>query len=674
MKKIYLAMAVLAAAALNSCQQEKSITDITVGENEIAFVLQSVSTRSEEESTGRAEKGITIPIKNLESGETLFLEETIEELNPAPATKGAPAYTINVGKLYSTMGVHAGGKFGDVVFERMDDGMYDHKGTPNDPSDPSAPTGAGSDEMGDGWRYWHNYGSASPWPDKETPVDFYMHMPATMSGVEFDEDEPYKDKVTKFELTSPKEGAAQQDILFAQTTINKKTHDGYLPNGAPVMMYHALTGIKFRNGHPNDNETKTIITRVELIGLKGYGKCTFNGTNNTFDWPSSDLDSPSTATDPFYQEFSNPTYKKEDGKNNSDGTVGTNDWNKDLANTSWTSAAADRNLNDKDGSLTFWFIPQEITNEVKLKVYFTVKTPDSVDGFLTEACHTINLGEKLNERYQSVEGNSGKNLKWEAGQLRTYTLAPYDVDVDIKDSMTSTVKSGLHVANTGNVDEYVRMLVIGNWYGWTSQDSKDKGDEPSILVGYKYKDAADAASHEGNINDMVDPWFREGQDTNGDGKTDRDIYGTFDSTFPLAKLGNRDGKRDDWADASGGFYYTMPIGPGESLSNATAGTADLFKNYTLDPQKIPTIYLSTSATTREPAVGVHLRMEIVVQAIAVPKDENGEDVWWLQAWYDATKIPKLAPDYVNSEGKKPNEKFVTLYTNGEYAPENSQSN
>lgn len=54
-------------------------------------------------------------------------------------------------------------------------------------------------------------------------------------------------------------------------------------------------------------------------------------------------------------------------------------------------------------------------------------------------------------------------------------------------------------------------------------------------------------------------------------------------------------------------------------------------------------------------------MEIVIQAIAVPQDEEGNDVWWLQAWYDATGIDKLNPEASR------NAKYKTLYTNGEYA-------
>ena len=79
MKKIYIAMLALGAILLSSCVQEKNFKDITVGENEIAFVMQGVSTRSAVEGTSYAVKGITIPMGVIE-GESLYLEETIEEL------------------------------------------------------------------------------------------------------------------------------------------------------------------------------------------------------------------------------------------------------------------------------------------------------------------------------------------------------------------------------------------------------------------------------------------------------------------------------------------------------------------------------------------------------------------------------------------------------------------
>lgn len=638
MKKIYIVLAVLGTALISSCVQEKSFSDITVGENEIAFVMQNASTRSAEGSALQSVKGITIPMGKNDLGEALFLEETIEEMNPAPITRGAPAYTAYVGELYPSMGVYAAGNFGDASFAVMDETIYENGG----------------------WRYHHNY-NGNPWPDKTTPVDFYLRMPAAGTGVVMT---GYANKAASFKLTSPLNGASQQDILFGQTTINKEFHDSKLPAGAPVMMYHALTGVKFRNGHPNDNQTKTIITRVEIIGLKGYGEGTANA-DGTFTWPADKLGTPSTEQAPFFLTFDNPTYVKDNGASNPDGTVspaaegeeaGTYNWNSNLGS-SWTSAGADHNLNKSDGSLTFWFIPQEISNDVVLKVYFTVKTPDSVNGFASEACHTINLGQMLNEKYQAA-GKTG-NLKWEAGQLRTYSLKPYDVDVEIEDSISETVKSNLHIANTGNVDEYVRMLIMGNWYGWKPGQDQTT-EEPSILVGYKYAGTEEGLT-DAQKREMVLPWYREGYDLDNNPDTPNvDPYGYFDDSFLLANLGEaRDGKAYDWADASGGFYYTMPIGPGEQVSHLDAATKNLFESYTVT--NVPTIYIATEGTHREPAVGVHLVMEIVVQAIAVPKNEDGTDTWWLQAWYDATGIEKLDPNAAR------NATYKAYYTAGEYS-------
>lgn len=610
MKKIYVAMAVLGTVLLSSCVQEKNFKNIKVGENELAFVMEGVATRSAEAAP--AVKGITIPMRNV-LGDGVFLEETIEELNPGVATKGAPAYTVTLPDIYPSMGVYADGNFGDTVFN-----MYD--------------------QYGDGWRYNHNY-NGSPWPEDKTEyVDFYLRMPATGGGVTYSKN--------TFELTSPENGLDQKDLLFGMVSMSKELHDSHLPAGMPVTMKHALTGIRFSNGHENGTQTKTIITKVELIGLNSYGKGTV-GEDGVVTWAN--VGTPSTEDAPFYLEFDNPDYDPDlaDPSENTDGTV--TEWDEKLAGTTWNDGSDTHYLNHANGELTFWFIPQAVPEDLILNIEFFIKTPDTPNG--TKVPHTIELGALLHKTYQDA-GKSG-SPEWKAGELRTYKLKPYDVDVEIEDKITSTQKNNLHIANTGNVDEYVRLLIMGNWYGWkpgtTAADTV--GVAPSILVGYKYKDAAAAAADGGGVNDMVPAWFRSGD--NGE-----DPYGTFDSSFLLASLGDRDGKRNDWADASGGFYYTMPIGPGKGAgvgADAASATKDLFKSYTVT--NVPTIYLPVG-NTREPAEFVHLVMEIVVQAIAVPADEDG---WWLKAWYEATGVEKLNPDLPR------NEKYKTFYTNGEYS-------
>ncbi len=574
MKKIYIAMAVIAAAMLSSCEKEKDFNELTpLGENAIAFTINNTGTRSMEAISETAvQTGVSIEAGRASNGDAYFLEETIEELNPTLATRGTPAYTVNLGTLYSTMGVYADG-FGDNAFVLTDNAMH---ANPN---------------SGDGWRYHHNY-DGSPWPASETEVvDFYLNMPSSPAGVSITD---RSNKQITFDYSSPLTGKAQQDILFAQTSISKKQHDGYLPKGAPVMMYHALTGVKFRTGHENNNPTKTIITKVVIKGLKSKGTATFTGSD--FEWKNLD-----NATN-FSQEFKNQAWSAEAGV---DGTVTYTPSDGKFGDT-WYAAAADKNLNDEDGSLTFWFIPQEIDENVTMEVTFRVKTKDTQDG--EEITHPINFGEKLNE------GRS-ENLVWKPGQLRTYTLKPFDVAVKIVDNMEGLKKSDLHVTNTGNVDEYVRMMVIGNWYGWETEEDMNSGKEPDIMVGYT-TDGSDGS------NVMVKPWFREDE-----------VYGQyFDDSF---KGGHPADGREDWVRGTGSyFYFTEKIGAGTTLDSQTQA---LFQYYELPENKIPTIYIPVATSNvRVPAWGVHLKMEIVVQAIGTTAPDGTEYNTCWAAWTAAT--------------------------------------
>ena len=586
MKKIYFVIAALAAVTLSSCEKEKDFNGATpIGKDDIAFTLQSAATRSTE-TAAAVRTGMTIKLNS-----EVCLEETIEEMDYAsPATRGVPAYTFNVGKIYKTMGVYADqGKFGgDAVFERMDTAM-----------------------VSNGWRYYHNYGSTDPWPDEKTPVDFYFTMPAQATGVSSPD---YSDGQISFTFDSPTNGASQQDILFSHTAVNKETHDKALPNGVPVTMYHALTGVKFRNGHSNDGSTKTIIKSVKFKGLWSHGICTVTpdgeGTSKTkVEWEGLD-----NAAD-FTMTFSNPTYVPADGADNPDGTVSYGS-DSQYAGTSWTAAAADHNLNDEDGSLTFWFIPQQIDESVTLEITFLVKTPDTPDG--TEIPHIIEFGKLVTQTTtdEETEETTKKFTEWKAGQLRTYTLKPFDVDVEIFDEMTNLTKDSLHVTNTGNVDEYVRIMVIGNWYGWKTAEDKANGVEPSIMVGYQYV-SAEAAAADGKTDDpMVEPWYRENP-----------VYAAgFDETFP----GGRPLASSHWKRGTGSyFYYDQIIGAGKQLS----GTDALFQHYELEENMIPTIYIPVSnSTTRQEAVGVHLVMEIVVQAIPATKPDGSEFASCWEAW------------------------------------------
>ena len=576
MKTKHIAIAVAAATAFVSCKMEQSFEELTpLKEGSIAFVIKNTATKSDVASTASS-TGITIPVGDDNFGNSYFFEETVEELNPTPSTKGSPIYTSNVGTLYTELSVYATGTVnGEAILKVIDEYQHDKNNA----------------SLGNGWRFTHSYPGNNPWPDDATPVDFYLNIPASPDGLS---NLKRENKQFEFSYSSPFTGAEQEDIIFGHTSLTKTQHDGYLPNGAPVTMYHALSGVKFRVGNDNVGETKTIITKVELFNLYDGGKCVINPASGEVSWPAENL---TMTLGSFSQEFDNPTYNPdlEDRTQNPDGTVST--WNDDLNGTSWTAAASDHNLNDKDGSLTFWFIPQAINTDVQLKVTFVVKTKNTPNG--EKITHTINFGEQLAE----------KRVEWKAGQLRTYTLEPKDVNVDIFDGMEDYTKSNLEVTNTGNVDEYVRIMLMGNWYGWLP-DQNPATDEPSIIVGYKTADM--------NDEEMVDNWFfRSVPFGNG-----------FDDTFKMGVPANG----NKWIRGTGSYYYYPDIiGAGDKLSTSSA----LFRSYTLDPAWVPEIWIPVGGV-RKKAKGVHLVFECAVQAIGTKKPDGTPYASCWEAWSAAT--------------------------------------
>lgn len=651
MKKIYHVFALLAALSIVSCVENEEFGggEVNLSENGIAFRFNSVQTKSADLSTPiEAKTGVMLPLGKDNTGADLFLTETLTDLNAlSPMTKGSPVYNENVLSLegYGSIGAttyikgqSAEHTAGNATFESIDEAGVN------------------------GWLYAYDYPD-SPWPkDITQDLYFFLQLPAGDVGAS---DFVYgsSDGTIQFNYESPTTAAEQKDILFTSRTLNKKQYlEDYQSKGlgAPVYFDHVLTGVKFRSGSNNDNQTKTIITGVKFENLYSTGTCVVN-PEATGDTPKVTWSDRGNKTDFTEDGFTNPDYVKADGKNNSDGTVDYNEGEGDYTfGESWYAAGSTgrpfntKNVNLEDGSLTFWFIPQAIPADAKLTITFVIKTPDTVEGVPFE--HEIDFGTLQ------------AGVEWKAGQLRTYTLDPKEVDVTITDQMSEDgmTKNNLHISNTGNVDEFVRMLVIGNWYD---------GDG-NIVVGYQYpsKAAAVAAGHP--EDPMVLPWYREGypyfngvyyiskdeaEAAGWDEETDGydDPYGYFDETFELGSLGTRDGKRDDWADASGGYYYTMPIGPGAGVGeHVQSATKDLFESYTVE--SVPTIYVSTVGDQRVEAEGVHLIMEIVVQAIAVPADE---DTWWLKAWYEATNIAKLDPDADR------NAAYKALYIAGEYVKE-----
>ena len=182
------------------------------------------------------------------------------------------------------------------------------------------------------------------------------------------------------------------------------------------------------------------------------------------------------------------------------------------------------------------------------------------------------------------------NKEWKAGQLRTFTLKPDTVDIDIRDKVSGFEKTDVVIRNTGNVDAFIRAMIVANWWGTA-------GTETGIAMGYT------SEAHTA----FVTPWERT--------SLTGDNYGGVFTSLPGT----------DWVLGKDGyFYYKKAVKPGDPT-----GTP-LFVKYSLDTQAHPVPEIWYLDGSLKQYTGVNLRMEIPVQAI-----EAKADVSWDAAWQAA---------------------------------------
>ena len=606
MKKIHIVMAVLATAALASCQQEKSFEDKKIGEKDLVFSLQgSASTRSAEDAVA-IRKGVIIEAEKDENGNGLIMEETIETLNDiyAPATKGTPAYTENVGKLYENLGVVIKNGSSELLnttgFYAMDDEM-----------------------VGGGWRY---QGEFAGWPDADTPLDFYLWMPVSNNGIQVTDDtsptygtttvDNKKVHTITFSYITPKaptgsdsDAKAQQDLIFAARNITKAEAQGeYRVNGVPVLFKHALTGVKFAIAN-YDASKQITIKEVTLNNIKSQGTCTITPDldieNNHRDYPTPT----ESVTDPYTSaeavNWGTPTTPASfsSGSFGAPVSYATGGSFKDDSNDygkypkSFSDAGATDNLNTKTASQTFWFIPQEMTDDVTLTVKYTF-------GSATEQTWTINIGEVLKKA-------NGSRVYWQAGELRTYTIKVNEVNLKIEDEVhmkgeeyAADTKNNVHIKNTGNTDAFIRAAIVGQWLN----------NEGKPVFGFTDKKY--------NLY-SVSSWY-EDQFV----KTEAGSHGTFSD---LAGYKGDDNPLNGWYLCTDGFYYySNPVAPGD-VTGKTSG-----KNYV--EEKLFTSYTVVTApkvTISGVNTDIHFSLEIATQAISANK-LDGTHYDWQTAWQNAT--------------------------------------
>jgi len=567
-------MAVLATAALASCQQEKSFNDEKLSENSVVFTISGGATRAAD-AAPEVRQGVVIPLET-EDGSKFFLEETVVNLNEiGPETKGTPAYTENLGSLYKNdLSVYGDkGSFTTAAtYENMETSMYARK----------------DEAQGEGWRYQHNY-NGDPWPKDGSAVGFYLNMPAAPTGVSITGRTGGK---FTFTYTSPTTAAEQQDILFAYRSMTKEQHHGFLPNGAPVLFQHALTAVKFAIGNDDDDISSNNIAITEVIfnGLVNTGTCEIspsaetNYTDNKTTYSSAGVTSWPTKSATANNTISSGTYS---------GTVNYTSGSNNKFGDSWYSAGNEKNLNDANGTQTFWLIPQAVSSDVTLTIKYTFAgTPGE---------WTIDFGKVL--------AAAAKPVNWQAGELRTYTIKVDDVNLKIEDTVTNTVKSDVAITNTGNTTAFIRAAIVGQWL-----DHKNRPVFGFTDLLYNYY--------------AVDSWYQDQfvNTTAGTHGTFTDLAGYKGANNPLNK----------WYLCDDGFYYySDPVDPGKIIGTAPSGAtnaSDYLGNPLFTKYEIGT---APSVTISGVNTKIHFSLEIATQAVTAKK-LDGSTYTWQEAWENAT--------------------------------------
>lgn len=587
-------IAAVAAIALTSCQSEKDISTGKASDKKgITFTIQGPATRSDE-GISPVTKGVSIPFAKLE-GLVLTLEETVTDLNStAPVTRGTPVYTENVGYLYKDMlGVYTDAAGGvDASYARLE-----HK-------------------MGnEGWTYQHTY-TQNIWPDEDTDVQFYLYMPTDMiykAPTDGTPELPYgvtsishAGGVTTVEYTSPDKATAQEDIIFGGIAMDHSTYMGHYASkgGAPVTLYHALTGIKFAIADDTAKQTNLQIDEISFSGLKNKGKFTYTTGATAVVWDTNSISAEDFVMYQEYDENDLVTYSVTDHADQNFAA-------------SFFQGGVKNNLNDDQASKTFWFVPQDITgSDAILRIDYTFGS--------TPAYMEIELGEL-----------AGQN--WQAGQLRTYTFKVNEVKVKIEDDVVvpgdavageafaGSYKENVEITNTGNTYAFIRAALVGQWM---HEEEINGVVENNPVFGFT-----------DNVNNLyvVESWYEDQFE-----KTTEPKHGVFEG-LPGYK-GQANPNANGWVLCTDGYYYyTTAVPPYDATKtkaeNKAAGAIckPLFTKYTvkLKPEATSIAGAVMDVTT------MHFELEVSAQAISaversglVKKDSEDKDDW-AGAWANA---------------------------------------
>lgn len=644
MKKTYFVLTVLAMASLAGCRTNEIEKDVYVPKKgEIVFRLANSNTRSSE--VNASVQGVSIPLGEDGSGNKLYLEETITRLEEVScesfgaATKGTPAYTENFSDLYGDFKAAAfktsGGSFEATPF---DDGVFESVGN-----------NTWKRKFSDNWK-------------DQFPFYFFLRAPYNLENqaVKNLKYNTSDGSITfDYDGSGLKSASAQKDLLFTSRLVEEDEYDALVnkAEAIPILFHHALTGVKFANAFSNPElDVKTYITKVEIKGLADGGQCVLTPrqeTNGYVDDKAKDFSSKTVAVwAPGKLSYNDVVFTQTFDESDEidfaeEGSFGANG---SYTGTTFGKAGNENNLNKADGSLTFWFVPQQLTKNVEMTVYYKVINTKTKAEY--EDHDTIKFGDltrtKTEKEVTTTEGEGdsatttttteieyGAYANWKAGELRTYTLKPRYVEVDIVDELTDYEKTDVVVTNNGNVYEYVRVNIIGNWIGQVQTDEnkwlvdEDGKDLETVLMGYA-AETGDALVQAWNDKDgvykdkdgnVISPLYT----VNG---VSYDMYGTFKGLPAKSNTSDPLPEGPAWVRYDKYYYYTKAIGPNESI------TDPLFESYVVNVS--PVFWIPDSWGVRRNPRNVHLEMDLSVQAIPAPMDAEGNFVGnFISAWTEA---------------------------------------
>ena len=599
MKK-HLCLAALAALGVLTCSciHEREFVRYEPEPEAISFVLGSTLTRAEKEATPQVNR---YSLGTDDNGHLFTLEETVtwlDDIGDSPATRGTPAYTENLQQVHGSAfnGRAYNATSGDLV---IDDGSFY--------------------AMEDGVRWRRAFGF-DPWPD-EDDLTFFIRMPVDAPGLTITGYDA-SDGTISFNYQTPATAEDQQDILFAKTTLDKDSYmSDYESNGgASILLRHALTGIKFaiasdvndadeETGNFPEDKVETYITKVEFLGLISKGSAVYDqddslessetgdnrrevySSRTSFTWTPDEtsrdavfsqeytVDNIITYANPYAQP-SGAGGEGDEGGGGGEGGGGEGEIDDRVhAAESFYLAGNERNLNDETASLTFWFIPQEMTTDVKVRVTFYVWDGQNAGELVTRE---LDLGATILS--QTSKGQAvDLNHEWKAGQIRTFKLSPTSIDVDLTvepdPELANTIDTPV-IRNIGNKEAYLRVVIVGNWV-----DSDQK-----IYMG----DIGIDETTGNRTFTVLTPWSE-----------DNTTFGTFTNL----------GASGAWVKKTDGFWYytqAVPAGlrPGETASGGAY--VPLFEEYTKGTPPIP---------------DVDLMLDVAVQAVDAKAGATYEAAW-----------------------------------------------